>query len=271
MRYQYYKLKRYTHKIDISNLQPLSETGDEWFAKYHVIAHNGGIIQGRTKSDSLEAWELSYSRGVRIIDADLNFTSDNHLVLRHDWNDDLEQDFSRIPPSFEEFMSTKIFMKYTPMSIEDMIDFMKAHEDLYVAVDCKEEPAKVYSSLVNAASSMNASEILERIIVSLYKTEDVAKVKSVYPFRNFALRQYGWQHNWYDLAEFCVKNSIHVVNVWDFVADTDPEGIKILLDKNIHVWAAPINSLRQMQRYKDLGITGAVSDYLSESDWELLK
>ena len=61
VRYQYYKLKRYTHKIDISNLQPLSETGDEWFAKYHVIAHNGGIIQGRIKSDSLEAWELSYT------------------------------------------------------------------------------------------------------------------------------------------------------------------------------------------------------------------
>ena len=53
--------------------------------------------------------------------------------------------------------------------------------------------------------------------------------------------------------------------------DADPEGVKILTSKGIHVYSAVVNSLKQMQAHKDLGITGAVSDYLSESDWELLK
>ena len=141
---------------------------------------------------------------------------------------------------------------------------------MYAAVDSKQNPAKTYTSIVRAARDMKAADILDRIIVSLYRTEDVDTVRKVYPFRNFVLRQYGWQHNWYKLAEFCLKNNIHVVNVSNEVIDADPDGVKILISKGIHVYAAVVNSLKQMQLYKDLGVTGAVSDYLSESDWGLL-
>lgn len=68
-----------------------------------------------------------------------------------------------------------------------------------------------------------------------------------------------------------MKHNVPLVNIFDFVIDADPEGVKILTDKGIHGYAAVVNSLKQMQKYKSMGITGAVSDYLSESDWELLK
>lgn len=271
LRTQYTVWKMHRTKADISDLQAFSSLGDEWFSKYHFIAHNGGIVQGRVKSDSREAWELSYSRGIRIIDADLSLTSDNRLVLRHSWTDDLEQEFFPNQPTREEFTAAKIFMKYHPMTAEDMIDFMASHPDLYVAGDSKDDPVTIYSLIAETARRMNAEEVLPQIIVSLYSTEDVNRVKAVYPFRHFVLRQYGWRHNWYSLAEFCLKNDIHVVNIFNYVIDADPEGVKILTSKGIHVYAAVVNSLKQMQCCKDLGITGAVSDYLSESDWELLK
>ena len=271
LRNQYHILRTHRHSTEISDIPPLTSQGDEWFSKYHFIAHNGGIIHGRLKSDSLEAWHMSYSRGIRIIDADLAFTSDNYLVLRHSWNDNLEQSYFPGRPALKDFKNSLIFMKFRPMTAEDMINFMLSHDDLYVAVDSKSPPEKVYPALVQAARNLNAEKVLARIIVSLYRTDDVHKVKSVYPFQHFVLRQYGWQHNWYKLAEFCIKNNIHVVNIFDFVIDNDPEGVKILTSKGIHVYAAIINSLRQLQAYKNLGITGAVSDYLSESDWELLK
>lgn len=160
------------------------------------------------------------------------------------------------------------------MGIEDMINFMLAHEDVYAAVDSKLSPSEIYSALVEAARTLNAESILERIIVSLYETKDVETVKGIYPFRHFVMRQYarGYsEHNWYELAEFCIENNIHVVNVWDTVADSDIEGIRILLSHSINVWAAVVNSLGRMQRYKDLGITGAVSAFLYESDWKLLE
>ena len=256
---------------DLSALPSLTSRVDEWFVRYHFIAHNGGIVQGRLKSDSLEAWQNSYSRGIRIIDADLSLTSDNHLVLRHYWGDDLEQDYFPHAPSLEVFSAAKIFMKYHPMTAEDMIGFMAAHDDLYVAGDSKYDPVIIYSALVETARKMNAENVLSRVIVSLYSTDDVARVKAVYPFQHFVLRQYGWRHNWYELAAFCLKNDIHVVNIFSYVIDADPEGVKILVSKGIRIYAAVVNSLKQLQRYKDLGITGAVSDYLSEEDWGLLK
>lgn len=254
----------------LEDLQSLVSNGDEWFERWHFISHNGGIIQGRLKSDSLEAWELSYSRGNRIIDADMNFTSDNHLVLRHSWSDNLETGYNG-QPDLAKFTSSLIFMKYHPMTGRDMINFMLSHDDLFAAVDAKLDPVNIYSALVTIATEMNAQSVLSRVIVSLYDTSDVERVRNVYPFRNFVLRQYSFSHNWNELAAFCVNNNVPVVNVWDSVIEHDPEGVKILTSKGIHVYAAVVNSLAKMKKYNALGVTGAVSDYLSESDWELLR
>ncbi len=269
--HQYHIWKSHRRKADLKDLQPLETNGNEWYAKYHFIAHNGGIIEGRLHTGSREAWEHSYERGVRIIDADYEFTSDNHGAIRHSWKEALEQGQEPNPMTLHDFMSAPINYKYHAMAAEDMIDFMLSHKDVYIAVEAKHDAVKVFDSLVQTAKRMNAEEILSCVIVSLYDTKDIDRVKAVYPFKNFALRQYGWQHNWYELAEFCVKNDIHAVNIFDFVIDADPEGVKILTSKGIHIFAAIINSLSQLQAYKDLGVTGAVSDYLSESDWGLLR
>ena len=261
------------HKMeaDISSLPAFVSDGSEYFTKYHFISHNGGIIQGRLHSGSLEAWELSYNRGNRIIDADLEFTSDNKIVLRHGWAENLEQGQEPNIMTHKDFKNSLIFRKYHPLDLDDMINFMLTHEDLYIAVDSKRDAAKTFDLLVKTAKNLNAESILDRIIVSLYNFEDVVSVKKIYQFKNFALRQCGWQHNWYKLAEFCLKNNIRVVNIFDFVIDSDPEGVKILTSKNIHVFAAVVNNLSQLEKYKSLGITGAVSDFLSESDWSLIK
>ena len=268
---QYHIWKSHRLQADISQLQPLTANGGEWYAKYHFIAHNGGIIEGRLHTGSKEAWQHSYERGVRIIDADYEFTSDNHGVIRHGWSQNLEQGNEPNPMTLDGFTSTPINYKYHALTVEDMIDFMLSHKDVYIAVDAKHDAVKVFDSLVQTAKKMNAEEIFSRVIVSLDDTNDVERVKDVYPFKNFALRQYGFSHNWYKLAEFCIKNDIHAVNIFDYVLNADPEGVKILTSKGIHVFAAVVNSLRQLQGYKDLGVTGAVSDYLSESDWELLQ
>ena len=82
----------------------------EWYKKYHIISHGGGEIGGKCNTNSAEAWEKSYLKGNRIFDADLAFTGDHILVLRHEWSDDLGQDNiseDRIP-DYEEFMNTPI-------------------------------------------------------------------------------------------------------------------------------------------------------------------
>ena len=201
----------------------------------------------------------------------MEFTSDNKPVLRHHWGEKLDQGQEPNPMTHKDFMNTLILRKYHPMDLADMIKFMLTHKDLYVAVDSKQDAVKTFDAIINTAKSLNAESVLERIIVSLSSFEDVKRVKNLYPFKNFVLRQYGWWHNWYKLAEFCLKNDVRVVNIFDFVINEDPEGVKILTSKGIHIFAAVINDLSQLEKYKSMGITGAVSDYLSEPDWNLIK
>lgn len=118
LRNQYHVWKSHRPQADISVLPPLTESGDEWYAKYHFIAHNGGIIDGRLHTQSKEAWQHSYERGVRIIDADYEFTSDNHGAIRHGWAENLEQGQEPNPMTLNDFISTPINYRYHAMSAE---------------------------------------------------------------------------------------------------------------------------------------------------------
>ena len=124
----------------------------------------GGGINGKLYSNSLEAWNLSYKNGNRVFDADLMFTTDGQVVLRHENSDNLELSEKIIsksafkitdtgcleiiiddyPLTFEEFMDSKIYNKYTPISLEKMIDYMYEHKDLYISVDSKNNIKKIY-------------------------------------------------------------------------------------------------------------------------------
>ena len=60
-------------------------TQEAKFYDYNVIAHAGGGIDGNIYTDSLEALNQSYQNETRLFDIDLRFTSDDEIVLRHDW------------------------------------------------------------------------------------------------------------------------------------------------------------------------------------------
>lgn len=74
------------------------------FYDYNVIAHACGGIDGYTYTDSLEALNQSYEKGDRLFDIDLRFSSDGEIVLRHEWQQDLEQ------PEFDYLMNTESYV-----------------------------------------------------------------------------------------------------------------------------------------------------------------
>lgn len=276
-------------KVNIENMTPLEDEEDAFYTKYHFIMHSGGSIDGRTYTNSLEAWENSYALGNRIIDADMRFTTDGELVLLHAWNDNLEQTESSMDESdmyvtefgdiryiinsvsmdYKTFMNKKIFYKYTPMDCTMMINFMKEHNDLYVACDMKGNVADAYSYLVNKAYEMHAQEILDRIIVSIYKYEDYEMILNIHEFENVMMRQYSSGNNYYELAEFCINNDIHAVSIsQSYIND---EGVRLLQEKGIHIYVAVVDYISTMKKYYSLGADGAVTSYLQEDDWQYIQ
>lgn len=244
-----------------------------WHEKYRVIAHSGGGINGKTYTDSLEAFENSYANGVRVFDSDISFTSDGILVLRHEWYDDLEQRniTENNIPNYENFIQTKIHYKYTPMSIYDLFEFMDRHQDVYVSIDSKDNVYNTFKELVQQAKNTNKEQILDRIIASFYNYEDYYTIKSIYEFSNYDIRQYtNFPHNYVELANFCVKNDIKVVRIYGEFIDAG-DNIDILLDKNIKLYVCVVNNISNWQKYIDKGAYGIISDYLVEDDYNYIK
>lgn len=213
-------------------LDTLSVTDDDstaWYNKYHVIAHGGGGVSGKCYTNSIESWDYSYSKGIRVIDADVRFTSDSILVLRHYWGDNLELNDTRMGDShlwldnnghmqylveenvldYNSFINGKEFFIFTPMSVLDMLNYMSSHEDLYVSIDAKnkrDNNYNIYSKLVELAFENKASHLLDRCIANFYSFEDYYNVMRLYPFKNIVMRQYAeWPQNYYDLVSFCKK------------------------------------------------------------------
>lgn len=283
--------ERHEQLVDLSRLEPLTDNEErKWYQSYHFISHSGGGINGRTYTNSKQAWNLSYQNGNRVFDADLAFTSDGVLVLRHEWTDNLETggvvisesnhsfDLNRSEriiaeqdiPDFKMFYNTKIFYKYDPMSCEDMLKFMDMHKDLYVSCDVKGDYAEAYRSLVDLAIELKLEDNLKRIIVNFYRYEDYDTINSVYPFDNYVFRQhFGRAHNYYEMIEFCVKNKIPVVNLSACYAND--EGVQLMREYGLHPVVAVCDYISDMRAYYDIGIYHAVSNWLSEGDWKLIE
>ena len=171
-------------------------------------------------------------------------------------------------------MHKSIFRKYSPMDLADMIRFMTEHPDLYVAVDAHSFSKNVgieetYRVLVETAEQMGEKAILSRIIVNIYDVAEYEKVMAVYPFANVTMRQHGVHpNNYYELLNFCLDHNIHVVNVSQkFMED---EGIRLLEDHGIHIYTAVVDYISDMQDFKNLGASGAVSNFLREDDWQYI-
>lgn len=284
----------FMHKenVQLDEQFSLMDEEDAWYTKYHFISHAGGGKNGRIYTNSLEAWENSYEMGNRVYDADMAFTSDGVLVLRHSWGDNLEQGDCSMRESYHivdengqiqyidvtsdnelvtymEFMSRKIFYSYTPMSCEDMIRFMDEHEDLYVACDMKDDVEQSYQYIVDRAVELSKEDVLDRIIVNLYDYDFYDKIMDIYPFKNVTMRQHYVQpNNYYELIDFCLTNDIHVVNLSScYIEDY---GVQLLRSKGIHVYVAITDYISDMKDYYVLGADGAVTNWLYEDDWQYI-
>ena len=73
----------------------------------------------------LEGFQAMYAQGVRVFEADLRMTSDQKVVLRHDWRKGWQRGIRETSiPTLEEFLNAPILGKYTPLSFQDLLLLM---------------------------------------------------------------------------------------------------------------------------------------------------
>ena len=122
------------------------------------IAHAGGEIEGYVYTNSREALEKSVSEGYRYIELDLQYTADSVLVAAHSW-----EDFNTMTglshkgdtaPTFADFVSRKIYGKFTPLTAADINAFFEKDTTLLLVTDKISSPAVLASNFPHLKKRM---------------------------------------------------------------------------------------------------------------------
>ena len=159
------------------------------------IIHACGKVSGDdgqkyTYTNSIEALKRMYRKGNRVVEVDFAFTTDDEIACVHEWSqscytntaDKKNASLEGRPLSLNEFRSVRINGYFTPMLLEDVLSFMKKHDDLILITDIKESRNEDGSSgdelkRLCARIMDTAPELKDRIIIQIYSEDEYDMVR----------------------------------------------------------------------------------------------
>ena len=145
----------------------------------HII-HAGGYLSASdgtelSYTNSLEALENLYQNGNRFCEIDMQETSDGILICGH--GDENELVFGTGLPSTAagaDFLNSRIYGEFTPLSADDLAAFMRSHPDLYVMTDVKTDNLRVCRRLAEEFPGLRS-----RFIVQIQLPEEYEELKTM--------------------------------------------------------------------------------------------
>jgi glycerophosphoryl diester phosphodiesterase len=142
-----------------------------------LVAHAGGAVRGIIYTNSREALDENYAKGYRLFELDFHWTSDNRLVLVHDWKETSIQ-----LGTWEHVLSYYDFIRMArkdglhQMAFEDLHEWLKIHPDALVVTDTKSSNLRLLEYL-----QKNSNDMLPRIIIQIYRLSELRKARSLAP------------------------------------------------------------------------------------------
>lgn len=140
-----------------------------------LVAHAGGAVRGLTYTNSREALDENYAKGYRVFELDFHWTTDDRLVLVHDW-DHTSSLFSTQPHvfSYKEFSACARRDGLHQLTFEELHEWLRNHPDALVVTDTKANNERLVSYL-----QKNARDILPQLIVQIYRLSELRQARQL--------------------------------------------------------------------------------------------
>lgn len=247
-----------------------------WVKENRYIAHALGGINGNTYTNSREALERSYQRGLRVMEADMSLSSDGKLILLHSTDAEslanlgLPMSWKNKMPTEKEFLNTKIMNTYHTMNFEELAKYMKEHPDMYLVVDLKnndiKEVERCYKELVKIAKNVDKS-VLDRIIPQIYYQEMYKPVMNIYNFKSMIFTTYRMEELEVNkIVDFSYEHGIKIVAVNKF--KFSKELTNKLVDRGISLYMFTYNDQEVVNRLRNNYVSGFYTDFLPKEKIE---
>ena len=230
------------------------------------IGHGMYGIDEIDYTNSLEALELGYNEGIRVMEVDFLFANEGKLILNHYWENDVQEDYN-------QFLNKKIKNKYTAMDLKMLLGYMEKYKDLYIVIDTKEEGYNngkdildVYKKIVSDTKEYNES-LLDRFVIQLYNFDDLKEMNKIYQFKNkiFTIYKLPLDFNIYEIVYYCLFNDIETIVIPQGYLPCDlvkEEEIDFIRSKNINIYVNTVNDRELYNKLRKKGINGVYTDFL---------
>jgi glycerophosphoryl diester phosphodiesterase len=226
-----------------------------------LIAHAGGIGNHRVYTNSLEALQHSVAAGHTLVELDFSWTTDDRLVLVHDWDREFARVFGRPAErlSRDEFLAADSPWGITQMALEDLGPFLRANPDVRIVTDIKERNLIGLGRIAGEYPDLRG-----RFLPQIYHPDELADVREL-GFAHVILTLYR-----VDLSD---QEVIEVVSPGLIWAVTMPVRRALsgdlpsrLASVGVPVYAHTVNDRQTVERLTSLGVHGVYTDWLAPSD-----
>lgn len=247
------------------------------FRAHRLVSHAMGSINGHTITNSYEAFVVNYEKGSRIFEVDLTYTEDGRLVARHDWSGGLTKllgqqellakDRQSTKLTYAEFRKATINGLYKPLSWDDIIELLDRYPDAYLVTDTKEiKPDEIQRMFSEIASTSMAKDpgLLQRIVPQIYDRPMWDELVGIYPFPNIIYTLYATKDTDEQVIQFAQTHPLTAVTMSGPRANANFVGE--LRKAGVPTYVNTIDDLREVAKYKRLGVYGFYSDSLTEQD-----
>lgn len=233
-----------------------------------VIMHAGGAIDGFTGSNSKNAIDNSYMRGITHIELDFNWTRDGKLVLVHDW-DQMKRFCPDIPPdkipTLKEFLNTKIIGRYESMDLDKLVKWLENHKEVSIITDIKINNIKALELIKN-----RHPEIIKQVIPQIYSYSEFDKVNALGYDRiilSLYMMKLREKTDTKAIIKFAKTKKIYAVAMAKELIDII-ENEEEYFKNNIAVYVHTFNSKDEARNIIQYGFAGVYSDSLSPNDFK---
>jgi hypothetical protein len=193
-----------------------------WFDRFHEgksaqIAHAGGMVKGLMYSNTLQALDENYKKGMKIFEIDLQKTSDGKWVAVHGWGDKYYVELTGKKwegkiPTYDEFMSQKLKHDLTALDLRAIAVWLANHKDAFIVTDVKGENSEILPIIARLFP-----EYINRIVPEVFSMNEVGLAVDL-GFNQFILSLYRGGFSEKEILKYPALQKIFGVAMPDHVA-----------------------------------------------------
>ena len=193
-------------------VSPGTEAVRTAIAKSGRVVHAGGFLitesgEQVAYTNSYDALLNMYGQGNRVCEIDIRETADGVLVCAHG-TDEVFADGCDLPAAAgsDEFLSTRIYGQFQPMTVEMLAAFMRAHPDLLIITDIIHQENESVCKII----AETYPDLVERFIIQIYHESEYEPIRRLgFPHIIYTLyRADDQERNYWRISHFAETHEL---------------------------------------------------------------